>query len=111
MQIVHPVVHKTSFTLRKAKVIVVCVWLLSIVYQFASAIPTSAVIRGYCVVVGIWPSRRLQQAVGFTTVAIQYWIPICIFVFAYMRMIRVLRRQRVGQRGKNKISNDSVLRI
>jgi hypothetical protein len=62
-------------------------------------------------VIGFWPSRRVQQAMGFTTAAIKYWVPVCIFVFAYARMIRVLQRKRVGQHGtniSNTVTNNSI---
>jgi hypothetical protein len=85
-------VHKTFFTLRKAKLTVAFIWVFGFTFQITTTVPTSAVIGGTCWPVDIWSNVTLQLAMGYVAITIQYWLPIYVFVICYVRMIRVLRR-------------------
>ena len=91
-KIVYPIVHKTSFTIRKAQILSACVWLGCITYSSLCNILSSTVIEGNCLVAAIWPSENVAKAAGIISLAATYWLPICIFVFCHLGMIHSLRR-------------------
>ena len=106
-QIVHPILHKTSFTLVKSKIILLVVWLFGILFQIAYGIPTSQVVETSCWIVSIWPNGVTQTAVGYLLFIIQYWLPLLIFIVAYTKMVRTLRRQNI-QNGFGKALHENL---
>jgi hypothetical protein len=82
----------------------IVVWLLGFVYKFAINVPTSIISsRNTCLVVSSFPSAAIQSAVGYITITVEYWLPLAIFVTAYSRMIRSLRRVGPQQQGNRKL--------
>jgi hypothetical protein len=82
----------------------IIVWLIGFVFEFAINVPTSIISsRNTCLVVSSFPSAAVQSAVGYITIAIQYWLPLAIFVTAYSRMIRSLRRVGPQQQGNREL--------
>ena len=92
VKIVHPIFHKTSFTIRKAKILSICAWLGGVTYSVLLDLPTSALVEGNCLVATIWPNANVAKAAGIITIAVNYWLPICVFVVCYLGMIRSLKR-------------------
>ena len=92
LMIVHPILHKTSFSSHKVKMLLACIWLFGIFFQLSYGLPTSAIVDGICVSCSIWPGYLTQQVVGYLIIAVQYWMPLFTFVVFYTMMIRSLRR-------------------
>jgi hypothetical protein len=78
------------------------IWLFGPAFQFIYIIPTTTVVDGECQVTVVWPDAGVQQAVGYVIIAVQYWLPICLFVVAYTRMIYALRRVGMQPSGQCK---------
>ena len=89
LKIVHPILHKTSFTSRKSKILIISVWLFGTLFQTAYGIPTSRIVGTICRTVSFWPNEITQHVVGYLVIIIQYWLPLIIFVLAYTKMIKV----------------------
>jgi hypothetical protein len=82
----------------------IIVWLIGFVFEFAINVPTSVISsRNTCLVVSSFPSAAIQSAVGYITITVEYWLPLAIFVTAYSRMIRSLRRVGPQQQGNRKL--------
>ena len=96
LKIVHPIVHKNSFTLWKAKILLVVIWLFGFAFEAAVGVSSTTVQGSQCLIVAIWPNVIIQQMTGYLTVAVLYFIPTLVFTFCYTKMIRSLRH--VGPR-------------
>ena len=103
VKIVHPIVHKTSFTIRKAKILSACAWLGGITFTLLCDILSSAIVEGNCLVAAIWPNANVAKAAGIISIVVTYWLPICVFVVCYLGMIRSLKR--VNSAGKDLLSS------
>ena len=102
LKIVHPILHKTSFSLRKAKVLLIFVWLFGIVSEVIYLVPTSRVVGSYCWTEAFWPDVITHQIVGYLIIVVQYWLPLLIFIVAYAKMIKIFRLARVHANGQGK---------
>ena len=91
LKIVHPIIHKTSFTFKKAKALIIAVWFFGILFQSSYGIPTTTINGSTCWIVATWPDIIIQQAMGYVSVIVQYLIPVFTFLIGYSRMIRSLR--------------------
>ena len=92
LKIVHPVFHKVFFTLRKAKALLTFVWLFGISFQYAYLAPTATVINNRCLPLVNWPNISTRDLVGYVTFMVQYFLPVLIFITAYWKMLRALKR-------------------
>ena len=92
LKIVHPVLHKVSFTLRKAKALLAFVWLFGISYQIFYLMPTAAIPKTSCKPLVAWPNNFTRDLVSYITLTVQYWLPVLIFIISYWKMINSLRR-------------------
>ena len=93
LKIVHPVLHKVSFTRYKAKALLAFVWLFGISFELAYVVPTSAVIKDICWPLAKWPNDVIRTMVSYIILTIEYWLPILVFIIAYWKMILALKRQ------------------
>ena len=91
LKIVHPNVYQSSVTPRRAKILLLLVWLFGFLQVFY-AIPTTAIINSTCWTYTVWPDISTRQFTGLMTIVLQYWIPIFVFIFAYTEIIRVFKR-------------------
>ena len=91
IKIVHPIAHKNSFTPRRAKFLLLFVWLFGFL-QVSYGIPTTIIIDSSCSTNALWPNEVTQQVVAILFIAIQYWIPLLVFIVSYSKMIRIFRR-------------------
>ena len=103
LKIVHPIAHKTSFTMHKAKILSIFAWLGGIVFCMLVDIPTSTVAGDECLVTKIWPNEFVSRVAGYFNLLVSYWLPIAAFIFCYTKMIRSLRR--VNTQGIEKLNN------
>ena len=95
LKIVYPILHKTSFSPSKAKILLLSVWLFGFAFEISYSIPTSQVIGSSCMPVSIWPTMLTQQAIGILILCVQYFFPLIIFIVCYTKMIRIFARVKV----------------
>ena len=93
--IVHPVFHRNHFTKRVVKALIILCWTLAALCIFP-VILIFSIQDGTCV--AAWPSQTLDLVYLITVSVVHFILPVTFFVFAYGRMIWVLRM-------RNKISN------
>ena len=96
LKIVHPIVHKNWFTLRRAKILLAVIWLLGFAFEVAVVVSSTTVRVSQCLIVAVWPNVIIQQMSGCFQATAVYFIPTLVFIFCYSKMIRALRR--VGPR-------------
>jgi hypothetical protein len=70
----------------------ISVWLFGFAFEAALNIPTWVISNGTCWIMTTFPTDALKSAVAYITITVEYWLPLAIFVAAYSRMIRSLRR-------------------
>ncbi|XP_077981903.1 galanin receptor 2b-like [Glandiceps talaboti] len=87
--ICHPIKHHTSFSQRKAKIMVGAVWPLCFVYELHWAMVQKNDNNGGCT--QIW--FKGLDALGVMVFVFQYITPIIIMAFVYVNILRVVRRQ------------------
>lgn len=92
MKVVNPIVHRSSFTRRRAIASVFFVWLIGPVYQCITNVPTTGVIDGRCALMAMWPSTAAKTTENLVHFTLQYFLPIVIFVFCYSKMALALGR-------------------
>ena len=95
LKVVHPILHKTSFTTRKAKILILFVWLFGVAFELAYGVPTSKLIGITCWSVSIWPNDVTNKIVGVLVIVVQYWLPLVVFIVAYTKMILIFRRSKI----------------
>ena len=93
LEICHPIWHKVSFTYNKAAIVIVVVWLLGLLHQLPTHLPTAGVVDGKCYVLAFWASKAANKVFGVFNFLVRYLIPLIIMMVAYTAMIRVLRGQ------------------
>ena len=101
LKLIHAHVHKSFFTPRSAKFLILFVWLFGFL-QVSYGIPTTVIIDTKCYTNSLWPNDVIQNVTGYIIIALQYWIPILVFVVAYTKMIRFFRRVSVSNRSGKK---------
>ncbi|XP_070562354.1 galanin receptor 2b-like [Ptychodera flava] len=87
--IVHPIIHHTKFTPRKAKIMAVVVWPFCFTYELHWALVHASDGRGGCLTV----YYDFLTILGTVVLIFQYLIPLFIMVFSYIAILRVVRRQ------------------
>ena len=92
LKIVHPSFYKTAFTRYKAKFLLATVWLFGISFQLCYNVPTTSIVGTSCWSDSNWPNETIQDVMSYVIIGIQYWLPVCVFVFAYGQIIRTLKR-------------------
>ena len=78
----------------QVKISILAAWIIGPIYNMAFMIPTAAILDdGSCTVYSQYPSLTTQRAVGVFTIVIQYFLPLGILIFFYVRMALALRRK------------------
>ncbi len=86
----HPVKHRHTFTQKRARIGVSCVWIWGFTYQSYWAIlhrNSFGDCREY------WPSGILQLLLGLVVFILEYLLPLSIMTFAYISIIMMLRKR------------------
>ena len=96
MKVVHPIVHRNSFTKCKALIIIAAVWTWGIFFNLVTIIPTTKIVYGACWMASIWPNDTLRRFVGVLILVVNFFIPVAVMVFSYSRMILVLRSKAIS---------------
>ncbi|XP_070563423.1 galanin receptor 2b-like [Ptychodera flava] len=87
--ICHPIKHHASFSQRKARIMVAVVWPTCFIYELHWAMVQESDNKGGCT--QIW--FRGLDVLGVIVFVFQYVTPIIIMTFAYISILRVVRRQ------------------
>ena len=93
VKVVHPIIHRNSFTKRKALITIATVWIWGIFFNLVIIVPTTKIVYGTCWIFSIWPTDTWRRFVGVLILVVQFFIPVTVMVFSYSRMILVLRRK------------------
>ena len=87
--VVHPILHKTSFTRSKALTSIVIVWMIGPIFQIYFFL-TSGVVGRECLVYSIWPNETTRKVIGTTIVFMQFLIPLMALFFSYTKIVYVI---------------------
>ncbi|XP_077999974.1 galanin receptor type 1-like [Glandiceps talaboti] len=91
--IVQPVKHLAMFTFNKAKLLLLLVWLIALLPELFNLF-VFAYQDGGCTVK--WPSTGiLKGTLGVWIFLTQYSIPLSIMIFAYHRILNVLKKRKI----------------
>ena len=93
LKVVHPIMHKNTFTKDKAIVVIILVWLIGPLYHFPTGLPTTRMDGDRCLIAAFWPSELVRRLYGLVTVTFMFLVPVLIQAYCYVRIIRVLRRR------------------
>lgn len=91
-QIVHPITHRIQFTPRRAKIVAVAVWFVGPTINMYTFF-TSGVRGDRCILNSFWPEPWVSKMVGFVKLTFQFFLPVFVMFFAYVRMIIAIRRR------------------
>ncbi|XP_071505718.1 galanin receptor 2b-like [Diadema antillarum] len=97
----HPVKHRNFFTVRRAKICMVCVWVYGALYQLYW--PLVFIYSPERACYPHWPNRGVQIFMGCLLFMLEYLFPIIIMSFAYISIIFMLRR-RTKSHGKVQVN-------
>ncbi len=87
--IVHPILHKQTFSFNKAIIGIVTAWILGIISNLFNT--TTSGIRGViCYRMVFWPSKLAQRATGVTNCLLKFFLPLALMLYTYGRILHVL---------------------
>ena len=92
-KVVHPIWYQQAFTRWRAYMLLVTIWLVGIIYNIVTIVPTSGVVDGMCFPLAFFPSVKVQKFVGIVTIIAQFIFPLLILIFSYVNMVRILGRR------------------
>ena len=95
LAIVHPIKHRHSINSTKVAVSIVIVWLTGLFNQIGLKVLTSYVAGGRCMIMSRWPSELVQRGVGVAVILVQFFIPLSIISYCYVKMAMSLREKKV----------------
>ena len=93
MAIVHPIRYYTWLTWGKFYAAVTLVWCVGPAYNMMHRIPTSGLADGVCYKFHFWPSRLTARVFGIVALMVQFFLPLAILIYAYVRMTVRLRNK------------------
>ena len=108
MEIVHPIYHKNTFSMRKVYLSILLVWIIVPVYRLFY-VNTNVVIDGKCRIYADFPSQSLRTFFGISVVMILYFIPLLVLIYAYTHIAYALHK-RIRQVRSEKSQEDIYLR-
>ena len=60
----------------------------------ASQVPTGGLTAdGRCLILSRWPSMEVKKGIGATLVFIEFFLPLAVITFCYMRMFKLMRNR------------------
>lgn len=88
--------HRTSFTKRRALFLLVSVWVIGLGFNAGYMIPTAIVGKDgkTCHIYENWPSDNFRKVFGVCMTTVQFFIPLTILIYAYVRIVYVLKAVR-----------------
>ncbi len=107
--LVYPMIHKRRCSRTTVYIIITIVWLFGPGFNAAYMIPVAGLVDGdVCTVHSEYPSLVIQRFVGILTVMVQYVIPLFLIIFAYTRIVLVLRRDlKMTKTSRNDVTSDT----
>ena len=85
LQIVHPIKHRLKMTKNKLLISIIVINVAGMAYKASFTIPSNIVRNGSCVK-SSFPSAAAMKASGFSNACAEYFIPITIICFCYIKM-------------------------
>ena len=83
LAIVHPLKHSRLVTKRRAKIAMAMVWAIGMGFNVASMVPSAGILfDGSSTVYSIWPSHFARVFNGLSTVFLELFVPLVVFVYA-----------------------------
>ena len=108
LNVVHPIWHKTHFSLRVAYTSIALVAVSALFIQCINFIPTCGVVDGVCRLYYNWPSQTARQVYGCSVVFMRFFIPLFVFLYTYSRIAYVIHKkvkQRQNQAGQEGVTD------
>ncbi|KAK2141605.1 hypothetical protein LSH36_1070g00029 [Paralvinella palmiformis] len=102
--IVYPMRHSRTCSRFRSRFAIAFAWFIGPTYNLSYMAVSSPYKNGECTAYSDWPSPEIQRAVGLLTITLQFFLPILIIAFAYIRIVVILRRG-VTTKGSSKNSN------
>ncbi|XP_078000581.1 galanin receptor 2b-like [Glandiceps talaboti] len=106
--ICQPLRYINAFTLKRARLIIISVWVTSILFRSYVAFGTR-VIGSYCFL--MWPNATFQHVFGTLTFILEYFLPLAVMLFAHISILCTVRAsysQHVALHGKSDIMDPLV---
>jgi len=91
MEIVHPIKHRVSVTKRKVYLTIVAVWVIGFGQKMAYMMASTRPVDGVCILSYWFPNFAASVLAGIFNWIVEYFIPITVIAFCYVRMLRALR--------------------
>ena len=89
--IVHPMWHRSGYSLKNIMAMLMFPWLFGIAFNCGYMIPTSIMQDGRCYIYKCWTDRNAEIAFGLILLFFQFVLPNVIFLFCYVNIIRAVR--------------------
>ena len=89
--IVHPIWHRTSFTVAKSRVSLVVIWLFGLSYLSAVLVPESGVVDGVCHISYFYPACDVPLTVHMVRGTVSWLLPLVLHCVCYSRILIILR--------------------
>ena len=95
--LIHPMYHRTKFVSSRllSVAIMAFTWIFGPAFALSYMGPTSGILpTGECTVYSIYPNQKTKHVVGVFVICIQYFLPLGLLAYAYLRMARMLHQRR-----------------
>ena len=89
--VVHPIWHRTSFTVAKSRVSLAVIWMFGLSYLSAVLVPKSGVVDGVCHVSYFYPACDIPLTVHVVFVTVSWLLPLVLHCVCYSRILVILR--------------------
>jgi hypothetical protein len=93
LEVVFSIRHRLHVTRKKIIISMVAIWILAIMYKFATGAPATKFVDGICYVATQYPSNGVRVTMGAIILIVEYVSPLSIIIFCYVSMARSLRNK------------------
>ncbi len=92
-EIVHPIQHKSFLTRTKTILLLLFPWIIPVIIEILYVIPTTGIVQGYCVVIGIFPSELAGRICVIFVNVFQLIFPLGVMIVSYTHIYLTLRKR------------------
>ena len=93
LSVVHPIWHLNNMTKKRAYISIFFIWISGFGMQLPVKYFTSEIINGACSYMSEWPNVTARRVVGIMLILYQFFIPLGILCFCYIRMAITLHKK------------------
>lgn len=96
LAVVHPIMYKVNFSRNRIAIAAVLAtpWIIGFAINVGVESSTTEInSQQECAVFSIWPSESVQNGIGVLTVILEYFVPLFLLMFFYIKMALVLHRK------------------